>query len=99
MVSKYSIQISKVAQIDLEEIYQYITDRSKSTKIGLMVVKEMKKAILSLESFPKRNQVVHSYPNLRRIPVYSYSITYQIDEENKKVHIVRILSDYTNWNN
>jgi toxin ParE1/3/4 len=98
MVSKYSVKMSKLAQEDLEEIYQYISNESKSTKIGLRVIKKIGTAILSLDRFPKRHQIIPSHPNSRRISVYSYSITYRIDEEKKEVTVVRIFSDYTNWN-
>ena len=98
MVSKYTVKMSKLAQEDLEEKYQYISSESKSTKIGLRIIKKIESAILSLDRFPKRHQIIPSHQNSRRISIYSYSITYSIDEEKKEVTVVRIFSDYTNWN-
>lgn len=98
MGSKYSLRISKTAEKDLEDIYQYIYHKAKTTKTGKKVLRDIQESILSLKRFPKRNQVILGYPYLRRVIIYSYSIIYYIDSCTDEVYIVRILSNHTNWN-
>ena len=100
---KYNVVIEKTAENDLIEILDYITDTLKEPKIASNIYRLIKNEILSLEDMPFRFRIVNEEPfrsvGVRRISVKNYSAFYVVDEENRTVHIFRILYNRREWQN
>jgi len=97
MGSNYSVKITKSALKDLELVYLYILETSSSKEIAKKVKRNIVNEIFSLKLFPKRNAFVDGLGNVRRLLIYSYAVLYIIDEEKREVVILRMLSNYTDW--
>ena len=97
MGSKYSLIITRKALEDLEQIYVYILGTSLSKEIAKKIKRNIVNEIFSLELFPKRNTKIDGFGDIRRLLIYSYAVLYIIEGEKKEVVILRILSNYTDW--
>lgn len=90
----YEVRITKSAQNDIEEIWQYIA--LDNIKIATEFIDKIERAIFSLESFPKRNPLIPEYEILkidyRQLVYKNYRIIYRISE--KVVYVLRILHGY-----
>lgn len=100
---KYNVVIEKTAENDLIEILDYITDTLKEPKVASNIYRLIKSEILSLKEMPFRFQIVNEEPfrsiGVRRISVKNYSAFYVVDEEDRIVHIFRILYNRREWQN
>ena len=90
----YKINITKSAQNDIEEIWQYIA--LDNIKIATEFIDKIERAIFSLETFPERNPLIPEYEILkidyRQLMYKNYRIIYRISEN--VVYILRILHGY-----
>lgn len=85
-MKKYNVQITKEALNDMEEIYNYISDRLCAPQAALKQYNRIADAILTLDYFPERNAVLQSrheyYKSIRRMIVGKYSVFYVINGDN-----------------
>lgn len=93
--SKYTLHFTKVAINDLDEIYQYITEKLFAENAATDLLERIENNIRQLMEFPNSgSRLVDEYLQLkgyRRIIVGSYIIFYIVDEQLKQVIIMRIL--------
>jgi len=91
---KYKIQITKSAQNDIEEIWQYIT--LDNVKTASKFIAKIEQKIFSPESFPERNPLIPESEILkieyRQLLYQNYRIIYRIYDNI--VYIMRIIHDY-----
>jgi len=90
VTKKYKINITNLAQDDLEHIYYYIASDNKSKASQFIL--ELEKKIYSLEVFPERNALIpeNEFINsdYRHLIHGKYRIIYRIADSN--VYILRI---------
>ncbi len=90
----YEVRITKSAQNDIEEIWQYIA--LDNIKIATEFINKIERATFSLEGFPERNPLISEYEILkidyRQLVYKNYRIIYRISEN--VVYVLRILHGY-----
>jgi len=86
----YNIEIPKIVHKDIFELTRlYIFRLSYSIEISQKIYDNLYSAIFSLDFMPYRNEIY--YWEYRRIIVnWNYKIIYKVNEEDKKVIIIRI---------
>ncbi|MEG0409074.1 MAG: type II toxin-antitoxin system RelE/ParE family toxin [Bacilli bacterium] len=102
-MEKYNVIIEPIAEEDLIEILTYITTTLHETDIAKQIYFLIRTQILTLELFPFRYAHIIEEPyrtmGIRKIPVKNYIIFYFVDEEEKDVHVFRILYNRREWKN
>lgn len=85
----YKIVIRDVVHEDIYELSEYVFRFSFSREISKKIYDDLYANIFSLDFMPNRYQVY--FWEYRRIIVsWSYKIIYKVDEESKKVIIIRV---------
>ncbi|MCL1949786.1 MAG: type II toxin-antitoxin system RelE/ParE family toxin [Turicibacter sp.] len=97
----YNVDISSVAEIDLREIIQYISNQFSAPTTAMEMLNAMENAIFSLSEFPQRFPLVGDERlfqlGIRKLTVKNYLVFYSIDEEGQTVNFIRILYARRNW--
>lgn len=100
-MTEYKIVIEETAENDLVGILSYISDTLHEPGIAKKIYGLIKQEILTLNKMPFRYAVVNEEPyssiGVRRIPVENYTAFYIVDEDEKTVHIFRILYNRREW--
>lgn len=100
-MTEYKIVIEQTAENDLVGILSYISATLHEPSIAMKIYGLIKKEILTLNRMPFRFEVVNEEPYrsmvVRRIPVENYTAFYIVDENEKTVHIFRILYNRREW--
>ncbi len=100
-MTKYKILIEETAEKDLLGILSYISDTLHEPDIAKKLYISIKTEILSLKQLPFRYAVVSEEPygsiGVRKIPVKNYTVFYIINDEDKTIHIFRILYNRREW--
>ena len=100
-MTEYKIVIEQTAENDLLGILSYISDTLHEPSIAMKIYGLIKKEILNLNRMPFRFEVVNEEPyrsmGVCRIPVENYTAFYIVDENEKTVHIFRILYNRREW--
>ncbi|MEE1025835.1 MAG: type II toxin-antitoxin system RelE/ParE family toxin [Acutalibacteraceae bacterium] len=100
-MTEYKIVIEQTAENDLLGILSYISDTLHEPSIAMNIYGLIKKEILNLNRIPFRFEVVNEEPyrsmGVRRIPVENYTAFYIVDENEKTVHIFRIIYNRREW--
>lgn len=98
---KYQVEITEPAQRDMVEIYLYISNTLKEPGVAKRLYFDMRKAILSLETFPGRHALIKEmnlqHTGIRKCQVKNYLIFYEIEEEKGLVTILRVLYARREW--
>jgi len=86
----YNIEIPPIVILDIKELSDYIYRLSLNQEISRKIYDDLYKSIFSLNFLPYRfEKYIWEY---RRIIVkWSYKIFYKIEEDNKKVIIIRVI--------
>ena len=91
----YEVEVSKQADRDLREIFEYIAFELQSPENAKGQLARLEKQILSLNTMPKRYRKYEKEPwkncGLRILPVDNYVIFYIPDSDKKIVTILRIM--------
>ena len=91
MTKRYKVNLTQLAQKDLEQIYYYIADDSIHNARNFVL--ELEKKIYSLESFPDRQPLIPENEffatDYRHLIYKKYRIIYRISE--KTVYILRVV--------
>ncbi len=94
ILDKYKIKINPRAIRDLDSIYEYIAKEKLAPENAKGQVDRIKKAILSLGTFPQshqeRNEGRYAGKGYRQLLVDNYIAIFRIDEANKIVYVVTI---------
>ena len=102
-MKKYIVEVSKSANIDLENIISYIKHDLKENIIADKYKLLFKQALKRLEdvagSMPILSQAITGHRNIRKLNVRKYIIFYIVDDENNKVFVVRIGHALMDWEN
>lgn len=97
----YQIEITEPAELDLREIYRYISVELQEPSIALSFIEKINEAIIGLENLPYRHELVIdeqlANQGIRKIPIEKYMIFFKIQEDEKKITVVRILYGKRDW--
>lgn len=81
-MDKYTVEITKAALQDIEDIYNYIALELLSPDAAMEQYNRIADEILTLDIFPQRNRIMDSEPErrmeLRRMFVDNYTVFYTI---------------------
>ena len=99
---EYKVKVSEAAEIDMEDIEEYITDvlgnpiaADNHMRAFYHVTQSLKisphSALVRDETLAKRG--------LRWVAAKNYMMFYIVDEEKKKVDVLRVLHGRRNWAN
>ena len=92
-MKKYNVKITELALGDMEEIYDYISEKLDSPATAMRQYNRIAEAIESLSIFPERFQVMDIVPRLpkdvRQVITDRYCAIYTMDEDT--VTVIRVL--------
>ena len=86
----YNIEIPDNVRDDIDKLTDYIYKKSFSKTISKKIYDELYRVIFSLNFMPEMYQK-YLWEYRRVIVKWSYKIIYKIDEENKKVIVIRVI--------
>ena len=91
----FDVKLSKQADSDLRDIYEYIAFELQSQKNTVGQLYRIEKMILSLEEMPERFRRYEREPwhsqGLRIVPVDNYLVVYIPELEIHRVTVMRVL--------
>ena len=94
ILDKYKVKINPRAIRELDHIYQYIANEKLAPENAAGQVDRIKKAILSLNTFPQshqeRNEGRYAGKGYRQLLIDNYIDIFRIDEPQKSVYVVTI---------
>lgn len=94
ILDKYRVKINPKAIRELDSIYQYIATEKQAPENAKGQVDRIKKAILSLDTFPQshqeRNEGRYAGKAYRQLLVDNYIAIFRIDETGKTVYVITI---------
>ena len=94
ILDKYKVKINPRAIRELDHIYQYIANEKLAPENAAGQVDRIKKAILSLNTFPQshqeRNEGRYAGKGYRQLLIDNYIAIFRIDEPYKCVYVVTI---------
>lgn len=92
---KYKIELTKQANIDLRNIYEYIAFTLLEPEIAARQLDRIEKGILSLDDMPERFKVFEKEPwnsrGLRQMPVDNFIVFYIPKTEDETVIVIRVM--------
>ena len=102
-MDEYRVAIESTAKSDLRGILRYITEILKEPMVARRLYFLIKEKVMNLDKMPQRHPLVRDETlaarGLHWMPAENYSVFYVIDEENRKVNILRILHGRRDWQN
>ena len=91
---KYKVRISPRAICELDSIYEYITNEKMAPENAKGQTNRIKKAILSLDTFPQshqeRSEGRYAGKGYRQLLIDNYIAIFRINEDDKTVHVITI---------
>mgnify|MGYP004467693547 CR=1 FL=1 len=93
-MNKYKVKVNPRAIRELDSIYKYIANEKLAPENAQGQVDRIKKAILSLDTFPEshqeRNEGRYAGKSYRQLLIDNYIAIFRIDEPHKTVYVVTI---------
>lgn len=91
---KYKVRISPKAIRELDSIYEYITYEKMAPENAKGQTDRIKKAILSLDTFPQshqeRSEGRYAGKGYRQLLIDNYIAIFRINEDDKTVYVITI---------
>lgn len=99
MANKYNLQIFPLAQLDMEQIFEYIAVELCNPTAAINQINDFEKAFESICCFPEscpyiRNEYVKD-KSLRKLIINNYIAFYRICEN--QIQVVRVLYGMKNY--
>lgn len=95
MSGAYRVDYSGDAADDLQDIKGYVEQVSESPRTARRQVNAIREAVRRLEAMPARHPIIEGgameQRRVRRLNVSSFAIFYVVDDERRRVSIVRIV--------
>ena len=102
-LEQYKLIVRHIALEDLREIYTHISRDLNETMAAERIHRAIIEAVSGLSSMPLHHPLIADEPyrtaGYRILLVKSYIIFYIVDQNNKRVHIVRVLYNRRDWQN
>ena len=87
----YEIEITKDARVEIEAIYEYISESLENKEATKRLMKKIRDRVMNLVENPKMYMKIEKKNKIkkefRRMVIDNYIILYSIDEEAKKIYI------------
>ncbi len=87
----YEIEITKDARVEIEAIYEYISESLENKEATKRLMKKIRDHVMNLAENPKMYMKIEKKNKIkkefRRMVIDNYIILYSIDEEAKKIYI------------
>ena len=100
-MDKYQIMITPKAKADLIDIGDYISFILLEPETAEKLVKGLRRSISQLQYFPNKFPVIQDYILMYRkihyMPYKNYFVFYQVDDEKRRVVILRVGHKGRNW--
>ena len=91
----YEVKISKQAEHQLKEIFQYISYTLQAPGTAEKMLDLLEREILSLSSFPNRIPLTQDEPwhsqGVHKMVVKNYLVYFWVDENTQTVHIIAVV--------
>ena len=102
-MTKYSIDISTLAERDIWDALSYIQEVLFQPESAKRTYSSIKEQILFLSTMPNRYAVIAEEPytsmGVRKVCAENYLIFYIVNEKTKTVSIIRVLYNRREWHN
>lgn len=102
-MNNYNVIIDLPAEQDIEGILFYISSCLQEPDTAGKIYLSIYEKILSLDVMPSRQPVVYTNPktsaDIRKVTVGNYMIFYIVYEEQKEVHVIRVIYNRREWEN
>lgn len=100
-MSKYKIFIYPKAQIDMENIFDYINSELSSPKAANDMIDKFEKALDNISLFPEscpytNNEAIID-KEIRKLIVDNYIIFYKEDKETRQISVIRVIYGMRNY--
>lgn len=93
-MDKYIVKVNPRAIRELDSIYEYVANEIMAPENAKGQVDRIKKAILSLDTFPQshqeRNEGRYAGKGYRQLLIDNYIAIFRIDEPHQTVYIITI---------
>jgi len=100
-MEQYRVDVSEVAENDLEDIVRYIASQFSAPVTALRMMDLFEVAMASLAEMPQRFSLLNderlSQMGYRKLAVNNYLMFFSIDEQSKVVDVERILYARRDW--
>lgn len=100
-MDKYTVSLYPRAFRDINEIYFYISENLHVPEIASSMVKNIEKAIKSLDQMPERGSIrregIYGTGEYRQLLVKKYVIVYRIYADKREVHVVTVCHTARNF--
>jgi toxin ParE1/3/4 len=99
----YEILLTRPAAKDLEGIGLYIAQELHAPQTALYFLEKIDCQIKNLEEMPHRHELISyeelAHKGIRKVTVQNYLIFYSVDEQARRVTILRVLYGRRDWEN
>lgn len=99
--TQYKVEITEECLEEINEIYEYISNKLIAKEAAKRLIKEVKKSILNLAESPYLYMKIGKTDKLKReyhrIVIKNYIILYTIDDKNKKIFISHMIYGKRNY--
>lgn len=96
----YKVKITKQAQEQMLEIFDYISYELFAPEAADILLNKMEKSIMSLSEFPERYQLIDeekwSIKGVRKIVVNNFIVYYLVDKRKKIVQVTAVIYEKRN---
>ena len=100
-MDRYQIQITQKAKEDLMDIGDYISFILLEPETSKKLIRGLRRSISQLHYFPRKFPIVDDYiikyRKIHYMPYKKYFVFYAIDDDNKRVIVLRIGHKSRNW--
>ena len=100
-MSDYCIRLTETARDDIADIGDYITYHLLSPDISYYFIKGLRNSISNLKVFPYNYPIIKEsifeQKEIRCMPYKNYLVFYEIIENMKTIHILRVSYGKQNW--
>jgi len=100
-MDRYQIMITPKAKDDLIDIGDYISFILLEPETSQKLVKGLRSSISQLQYFPRKFPIIDDYiikyRKIHYMPYKNYFVFYVVNDDNKKVIVLRIAHKSRNW--
>ena len=97
----YNVVIEPEAQEDLFSIVDYISQILHEPVVAANIYRTIKEHTSLLSDMPKRHKLIGIEPyctmGVRTLLVKNYTVYYIVDDDQRTVHIIRVLYNRREW--
>lgn len=101
MENEYDVEITSTAEDDLDSILNYISSELCVPETAVSILNTIILEIKALKKYPERFPLINNFilkqKGYRYFPVGNYLVFYQIDKNNSRVLIMRVLYGKSNY--